>query len=189
MKVTELALPGVLFIEPRHFMDGRGYFLETYQERRYGDFDIPARFVQDNLSFSRHGVVRGLHYQLHQPQGKLVMVLQGEVFDVVVDIRLGSPTFGVAASKVLSAAGHHQLYVPPGYAHGFVVLSDAALFHYKCTDYYNPGDEYGIRWNDPDLGIAWPVAEAVLSDRDRHFPLLRDAPPEHLPIYHQPLSP
>jgi dTDP-4-dehydrorhamnose 3,5-epimerase len=183
MKVTELDLPGVLFIEPKLFGDARGYFLETYQERRYAEYGVPTRFVQDNLSFSGKGILRGLHYQLKQPQGKLVMVLQGEVFDVVADIRRGSPTFGRAVGIALSASGHHQLYVPPGYAHGFAVLSDSVHFHYKCTDYYHPGDEYGIFWNDPDLGLRWPVTEPILSDRDANFPRLKDMPPEHLPLF------
>ncbi|MDI6854992.1 MAG: dTDP-4-dehydrorhamnose 3,5-epimerase [Deltaproteobacteria bacterium] len=183
MKITELSLPGVLLIEPRVFGDERGFFLEIYQKLRYGEGGIGAEFVQDNLSFSRQGVLRGLHYQLARPQGKLVMAVHGEVFDVVVDIRKGSPTFGRWLSTSLTGESGRQLYVPPGYAHGFWVLSEAATFLYKVTDYYAPGDEYGIRWDDPDLKIPWPAAAPVLSEKDRAFPALREVPAEHLPMY------
>ncbi len=186
MRVTELSLPGVLLIEPRVFADGRGFFLEIYQKGRYGGAGVAAEFVQDNLSWSRRGVVRGLHYQLRRPQGKLVMAVAGEVFDVVVDIRKGSPTFGKWLSTTLSGENGRQLYIPPGYAHGFCVLSAGAAFLYKVTDYYAPGDEYGIRWDDPDLGIPWPAAAPVLSDKDRGYPCLREVPPEHLPEYGAP---
>ncbi len=183
MKVSPLSLPEVLLIEPRVFADPRGHFLEIFQARRYPEHGIPERFVQDNLSFSGNGVIRGLHYQLRHPQGKLVMVAAGEVFDVVVDIRRGSPRFGRWLSLTLDAASCRQLYIPPGFAHGFQVLSASATFLYKCTDYWAPGDEYGVRFDDPDLGIPWPGARSVLSDRDRHLPRLRDIPPEHLPVY------
>jgi len=183
MKVTSLELPEVLLIEPRVFPDQRGYFFELYQAERYAELGVPGRFVQDNLSFSRQGVVRGLHYQLKQPQGKLVMVLAGEVYDVVVDIRRGSPRFGRWVANRLSADNHRQLYIPPGFAHGFAVVSDTALFLYKCTDYYNPGDEYGILWNDPALNIPWPVAQAVMSSKDLTYPPLHQAPASQLPEY------
>jgi dTDP-4-dehydrorhamnose 3,5-epimerase len=183
MQVTELSLPGVLLVEPRVFRDDRGFFREIHQQARYAEAGIGAAFVQDNLSFSKRGVVRGLHYQLQRPQGKLVMALQGEVFDVVVDIRRGSPTFGKWVSTVLSGESGRQLYIPPGFAHGFGVVSDAALFLYKVTDYYAPGDEYGLRWDDPDLAIPWPVGALRLSDKDRGLPALRDIPPELLPEF------
>jgi dTDP-4-dehydrorhamnose 3,5-epimerase len=183
MKVTALSLPGVLLVEPRVFRDDRGFFLEIHQQARYAGAGIPAAFVQDNLSFSRQGVLRGLHYQLKRPQGKLVMALQGEVFDVVLDLRRGSPTFGKWVSTVLSGESGRQLYIPPGLAHGFSVVSDAALFLYKVTDYYAPGDEHGVRWDDPDLAIPWPAARPVLSDKDRGLPTLREIGPELLPEF------
>lgn len=181
MKVLFSDLAGVALIDPRVFEDQRGYFFETYQAQRYSDLGIGHSFVQDNVSFSQHGVVRGLHYQLQKPQGKLVMALQGEIIDVVVDIRQGSPHFGKWVKNLLSSDNHLQLYVPPGFAHGFMVASDTAIVLYKVTDFYNPGDEYGIIWNDPDLGIDWPLTEVILSDKDREFPSLKDAPPGHLP--------
>lgn len=181
MKVSATELPGVVLIEPRLFPDQRGYFLETYQARRYGEYGIAATFVQDNLSYSKQGVVRGLHYQLRQPQGKLVMALQGEVLDVVVDIRPDSPTFKKYTLNTLAASNHRQVYVPPGYAHGFVVLSETALVLYKVTDFYLPGDEYGVLWNDPDLDIPWPVTQGILSTKDAALPRLKDIPAELLP--------
>ncbi len=181
MKIIPVDLPEIVLLEPRIFEDRRGYFLETYQAQRYSDHGIDADFVQDNLSFSRRGVVRGLHYQLQKPQGKLVMVLQGEVIDLVVDIRLGSPNFGKWSKNTLSADNHHQLYVPPGFAHGFAVTSETATVLYKVTDYYNPGDEYGIIWNDKNLGLDWPLTEAILSDKDEKFPPLKDVPEALLP--------
>jgi dTDP-4-dehydrorhamnose 3,5-epimerase len=183
MKVTPLELPEVLLIEPRVFADRRGHFLEIFEARRYPAHGVPEGFVQDNLSFSRHGVVRGLHYQLRHPQGKLVMVAAGRVFDVVLDVRRGSPTFGRWLSLTLEAESGRQLYIPPGFAHGFQVLGEAATFLYKCTDYWAPGDEYGVRFDDPDLGIPWPVARPVLSEKDLNLPRLRDLPPAHLPVY------
>ncbi len=181
MRVIPVDLPEIVLIEPRIFEDRRGYFLETYQAQRYSDHGIDANFVQDNLSFSHRGVVRGLHYQLQKPQGKLVMVLQGEVIDLVVDIRLGSPNFGKWSKNTLSADNHRQLYVPPGFAHGFMVTSETATVLYKVTDYYNPGDEYGIIWHDVNLGLDWPLAEAILSDKDEKFPRLKDVPEALLP--------
>ncbi len=183
MQVTGLDLPGVVLLVPRVFEDRRGYFLETFQARRYAEAGVPEAFVQDNLSVSLHGVVRGLHYQLRHPQGKLVTVAAGRVFDVVLDLRRGSPTFGQWLSIILEEGSHRQLYIPPGFAHGFQVLSERAVFLYKCTDYWAPGDEYGVRFDDPELGIPWPVPGAILSDKDRELPLLREIPPEHLPEY------
>jgi dTDP-4-dehydrorhamnose 3,5-epimerase len=180
VKVTHTTLPGVLLIEPRIFSDDRGHLLETYQAERYCRSGIPP-FVQDNLSYSGRGVLRGLHYQLGRPQGKLVCVLAGEVFDVVVDIRRGSPTFGRWLSMVLDSRSYRQLYVPPGFAHGFCVTGEAALVLYKCTDYYAPQEERGLRWNDPALGIDWPVAEPLISPRDRDYPDLRQVPAAELP--------
>ncbi len=183
MKVVETALPGVRLIEPRVFADTRGFFLETWHAERYEQERIPGSFVQENYSHSTRGVLRGLHYQLKHPQGKLVWMLQGEVFDVVVDIRLGSPTFGRLASEILSGTNHRQLYIPPGFAHGFCVLSESADFLYKCTDFYDPGDEYGLRWDDPQLGIDWPLDTPLLSEKDRHYPTLDTIPRDHLPIF------
>jgi len=183
MHVTPQSFPEILLIEPRVFRDRRGYFLEIFQARRYSEQGMPADFVQDNLSHSRRGVVRGLHYQLRFPQGKLVVPLTGEIWDVVVDIRRGSPTFGQWLSVTLSADPCRQLYVPPGFAHGFAVVSDEATVLYKCTDFYHPEDEYGLIWNDPDLAIPWPAAAPVLSDKDGQYPRLKDMPPEELPVY------
>lgn len=181
MKIFQLELPGLVIIEPRLFHDPRGYFLETYQSQRYAKYGITGPFVQDNLSFSRQRVVRGLHYQLRQPQGKLVMVLHGEIWDIAVDIRPDSPTFGKWSATTLSATNHRQLYVPPGYAHGFAVLSATALVLYKVTDFYLPGDEYGILWKDQGLKIPWPIKEAILSEKDAAYPSLKDVPRELLP--------
>ena len=183
MKVIETELPGVLIIEPQVFGDRRGFFLETYHQQRYREAGIDVRFVQDNHSRSRKGVLRGLHYQLVQPQGKLVGVARGEVFDVAVDIRRGSPTFGRWAACVLDDHRHRRLYVPPGFAHGFCVLSDEADFVYKCTDFYHPRSERGILWNDPDIGIEWPDLEMALSDKDARNPRLAEMAPEDLPAY------
>ncbi len=181
MTVTETALPGVLLIEPRVFGDARGFFLERYHAGRYAEAGIPGPFVQDNHSRSERGILRGLHFQKQHPQGKLVEVVRGAVYDVAVDVRPGSATFGRWAAAVLSDENHHQLWVPPGFAHGFVVLSDAADFLYKCTDVYHPEDEGGVAWDDPDLGIAWPVEAPRLSDKDRALPRLKDLGPDDLP--------
>jgi dTDP-4-dehydrorhamnose 3,5-epimerase len=182
MKVIETALPGVLIIEPKVHGDARGFFVETWHARRYAEHGLPSHFVQDNHSRSSRGVLRGLHYQLQQPQGKLVRVTQGEVFDVVVDIRRGSPTFGQWAGVRLSGENHRQFYVPPGFAHGFCTLSETADFLYKCTDYYHPQSERGVLWNDPDIGIEWPELDVRLSDKDRNNRRLRDLGDE-LPVY------
>ena len=183
MNVTETELPGVLVVEPRVFGDTRGFFMESFNGERYKEVGIPDRFVQDNLSYSARGVLRGLHFQSPNPQGKLVSVLEGEVFDVAVDIRVGSPTFGRWTGTVLSGENKRQLYIPPDFAHGFLVTGEAALFFYKCTDYYRPASERVVLWNDPDIGIEWPIGAPVLSDKDRAAPPLRAMSEEALPRY------
>lgn len=185
MNVIATALPGVLLLEPKVFGDARGFFLETWQTVRYREAGLPERFVQDNQSRSRRGVLRGLHYQLVQPQGKLVWVARGGVFDVAVDIRRGSPTFGRWCGYLLDDANHRQLYIPPGFAHGFCVVSDEADFFYKCTDYYHPQSEQGIAWDDPGIGIRWPLAasEVALSVKDQANPRLAAQALEKLPVY------
>jgi dTDP-4-dehydrorhamnose 3,5-epimerase len=183
MKVYPTRLQGVHLIEARIFTDPRGFFMETWHADRYRQAHIPGPFVQDNYSYSTRGVLRGLHYQLKHPQGKLVQVLQGEVFDVAVDIRHGSPTFGHWTGVILSGDNHRQLYIAPGFAHGFCVLSETAQFLYKCTDFYAPGDEYGLRWDDPALAIEWPVTTPLLAEKDRHYPTLSTVPRELLPVF------
>ena len=174
MKVIETQLPGVLIIEPRAFGDHRGFFLETFQVERYREHGIDLPFVQDNHSRSARGVLRGLHFQRTRPQGKLVSVSRGAVYDVAVDIDPQSATCGQFVGVELNDENHRQLWVPPGYAHGFCVISEVADFQYKCTDYYQPEDEGGLLWNDPDVGIPWPVAEPQLSAKDQLNPRLRD---------------
>lgn len=174
MNIVKTTLPGVLLIEPRVFSDERGFFYESYQARRYEEAGIPARFVQDNLSRSGRGVLRGMHYQLGRPQAKLVQVIRGEVFDVAVDIRKGSPNFGQWVGYRLSDKNQRQLYIPEGFVHGFYVLSEVADFYYKCSDYYAQEEERGVRWDDSDLGIEWPEGDRILAPRDAQFPLLRD---------------
>lgn len=176
-------LPEVLIIEPKVFGDERGFFLETFHVKHLAEAGLNVEFVQDNQSRSGRGVLRGLHYQLLQPQGKLVRVSRGEVFDVAVDVRLGSPTFGQWFGCILDDKTHRQLYVPPGFAHGFCVLSDVADFVYKCTDYYHPQSEQGIAWDDPALGIEWPLRDVQLSEKDRQHPRLEEQAPERLPVY------
>ena len=176
MKVVKTPIEGVLLIKPQVFGDERGYFVETWQKERYEAAGINLPFVQDNHSKSTKGILRGLHFQNQHPQGKLVMVSLGEVFDVAVDIRKGSPTFGKWFGAILNQENQNQLWIPPGMAHGFVVLSDVAHFHYKCTDFYHPGDEGSIRWNDPTIGIDWPYKEEpVLSAKDQIAPFFKDA--------------
>ena len=174
VKRTDLAIPGVCLLDPKVFTDDRGHFFETYREDVFRELGIHDRFVQDNHSFSRRGVLRGLHYQLNRPQAKLVRILQGEVFDVAVDLRRGSPTFGQWVGEVLTAAGRRQMYIPAGFAHGFLVLSETAEFLYKCSDFYAPKEERGIAWNDPKIGIAWPLAglAPLLNPRDAGYPAL-----------------
>lgn len=172
MKVIDTLIQDVKLIEPRVFNDERGYFLETFQQARYeAALGCELNFVQDNYSRSKQGVLRGLHFQKTQPQGKLVRVSEGEVFDVVFDRREGSPSYGKWIGRVLSSTNHHQLWVPPGLAHGFLVLSEFAVLEYKCTSFYNPEDEGAIRWDDPDLGIDWPLSgKPIVSTKDQAAP-------------------
>jgi dTDP-4-dehydrorhamnose 3,5-epimerase len=185
MRVIPTRLPGVLIVEPRVYRDDRGYFLETWSDANYGPQGLPTRFAQDNLSCSAVGVVRGLHYQFPTAQGKLVSVVRGRVFDVAVDIRVGSPTFGQWEGVLLSSDDARQLYIPEGFAHGFCVVGDEpALFAYKCTAGYDPAGQCSILWDDPDLGIGWPSeAPPSLSPKDRDAPRLRDVPESRLPRY------
>jgi dTDP-4-dehydrorhamnose 3,5-epimerase len=170
MKVIETKIKDLLIIEPKIFGDERGFFYETFQAERYKKAGIKESFVQDNRSRSTKGVLRGLHFQKSKSQGKLVSVTSGEVFDVAVDLRPNSETFGQYESIVLTGQNKLQFYVPPGFAHGFCVLSDTADFQYKCTDYYDPTDESGLLWSDPDLDIDWPIIEPLLSEKDMHQP-------------------
>ncbi|WP_412063576.1 dTDP-4-dehydrorhamnose 3,5-epimerase [Rubrivirga sp. IMCC45206] len=183
MTVHPTRLPGVLLVEPRVFEDERGYFLERFHADRYAEAGMPGPWVQDNHSRSRRGVVRGLHFQRRCPQGKLVEVVRGAIYDVVLDLRAGSPTFGEWEGVELSDATHRQLWVPPGFAHGFAVVSETADVLYRCTAGYEPGDEGGVRWDDPALGIDWPVAreEAVVSEKDRALPWLASLAASDLP--------
>jgi len=183
MNVVPTGLEGVIIFQPKVFADDRGYFLETWSGRRYEEAGIRETFCQDNVSFSHRQVLRGLHFQHPRGQGKLVGVVSGEVFDVAVDIRRGSPTFGRYVGVVLSEDNHKQLYIPPGFAHGFCVLSDTARFAYKCTEYYDAATDAGIVYNDPDIAIDWPIDRPLLSQKDRQLPRLRDIPPERLPHY------
>lgn len=183
MKVFQTNLEGVLLIEPRVFDDPRGYFMETYQSVRYRDARIGVNFVQDNVSYSRKATLRGLHYQHPHDQAKLVQVFKGEVFDVTVDIRWGSATFGKWLGINLSEENKRQVFIPAGFAHGFCVLSDVAMFLYKCSDLYAPDCEGGVLWSDPDIGIEWPVKEPILSEKDAVYPRLRDIPVDRLPRY------
>lgn len=178
MQVSAAPLEGLLVIETKLWCDARGVFVETYHQDRYRAAGITAAFVQDNFSWSQANVLRGLHYQLSRPQGKLVMVVEGRVFDVAVDIRKGSPTFGRWHGEELSAENGRQIYIPPGFAHGFCVLSERAGFMYRCTDYYSPSDERGIRWNDPQLAIAWPLANPLVSQKDQSYKTLGEMLPE-----------
>lgn len=180
MNIIACPLEGLLLLEPKVFGDARGFFMETWNRRRYAEAGIDADFVQDNISVSRRGILRGLHFQNPNPQGKLVSVLQGEVFDVAVDIRRHSPSFGKWHGTRLSSDNKRQFYIPPGFAHGFVVLSELAMFHYKCTQFYSPADELAIRWDDPDIAVEWPVGSPLLSDKDARARCLKDLPPERL---------
>lgn len=180
MRVERCEIDGLILIEPQVFGDSRGFFLELWNEKRFEEAGITVPFVQDNVSFSRRGILRGLHFQNPNAQGKLVSALQGEIFDVAVDLRRSSPTFGKWFSVVLSGEKKQQLFIPAGFAHGFQVVSETALFHYKCTGLYSPKDERTLRWDDPELGINWPVADPTLSDKDRKGTLLKDFSPEHL---------
>lgn len=183
MKVIETSLPGALVLEPQVFGDARGFFYESYNEAKYHEAGVDHRFIQSNVSRSAKGVLRGLHYQWPNPQGKLVSVLEGEVYDVAVDIRRGSPTFGQSVGVMLTAENHRHFWIPEGFAHGFCVLSDFATFTYQCTALYDAKADAGIRWNDDALGIDWPLSAPLLSDKDGKAPLLKDVAPERLPIY------
>ena len=183
MKVIETEIPGVLILEPQVFKDGRGFFMETYQKQKYEKAGITASFVQDNLSFSQKNTLRGLHYQYPHGQENLVQVLQGSVLDVAVDIRRGSPSFGKWVSVELSDTNKRQFFIPSGYAHGFIVLTETATFNYKCSDFYSPADEQGIIFSDPDLDIHWPSGEYILSEKDTQYPCLHDISEEHLHEY------
>ena len=181
MNRLDTGLPDVILLEPKRFGDDRGFFMEMFHAKRYEEAGIAGPFVQDNFSRSAKGILRGLHFQEPNAQGKLVQVLAGAVYDVAVDIRRGSPTFGRWVGVELSADNRRQLWVPAGFAHGFCVLSESADFHYKCTDFYEPASERGIAWNDPEVGIAWPVTAPLLSSKDAVAPRLQDAP--LLPVY------
>lgn len=185
MDVRTTQLHGLLVLEPKVFSDTRGYFLETYNSDRYKNAGLAGEFVQDNISFSKKGVLRGLHFQNPHQQAKLVQVLSGAVLDVAVDIRRGSPTFGRWHSEILSEENHMQMFIPEGFAHGFCVLSETAIFSYKCTDFYNPASEGGIIWNDPDFNIDWQVDEPILSPKDAAYPRLKDVPGERLPVFQE----
>lgn len=182
MKVIETHIPGVLIIEPKVWGDDRGYFLESYRSNRYAELGIPERLVQDNQSFSRRGVLRGLHIQHPFAQGKLVQVYSGVVFDVAVDLRRGSASFGQWVGVTLSGENKHQFWVPAGFAHGFLVTSETALFAYKCSDYYHPETELSVRWDDAAIGIDWPLdGTPELSDKDKEAANLADIPADRLP--------
>ena len=183
MKIVETRLPGCVVLEPAVYGDTRGFFYETWNAERFGKTGLPTHFVQSNVSLSARNVVRGLHYQWPRPQGKLVSVLQGEVFDVAVDLRRGSPSFGQWDAAVLSAENKKQIWIPEGFAHGFAVLSESAVFNYLCTDVYVKEVDSGVRWNDPAIGIDWPVQEPVLSEKDRRAPLLADISTDRLPVF------
>lgn len=184
MRRIDTDLPGVCVLEPNVFGDARGFFYEAWNRARFAELGLPGlEFVQGNVSLSARGVLRGLHYQWPNPQGKLVSVLRGEVYDVAVDIRRGSPTFGRWAAAILSAENKRLFWIPEGFAHGFAVLSDEALFAYQCTALYDAAADAGIRWNDGDIAVDWPLAEPQLSAKDAAAPFLADVPPERLPSF------
>jgi len=183
IKFNTTSLPGVILIEPQVFEDPRGFFMETFHKKKYAVEGIDRVFVQDNHSHSKRGTLRGLHYQLRHAQGKLICVVAGEVFDVAVDIRCGAPTFGKWSGTYISAENKRQLYIPEGFAHGFSVLSETADVIYKCTDFYTPGDEYGIFWADPTIDIDWKIESPVLSKKDSQNPELSQVAEELLPVY------
>ena len=182
MKINPTSIKDVLVIEPKVFRDSRGFFMETFHQRRYKKAGINRTFVQDNLSFSVKHTIRGLHFQIKIPQAKLIQVIAGEIFDVVVDIRLDSSTYGQWISMHLSDQNNRQLFIPEGFAHGFCVLSETALFSYKCSDFYYADDEGGILWSDPEIGIDWPVEEPIVSEKDKHNPILSDLSDDLLPV-------
>jgi dTDP-4-dehydrorhamnose 3,5-epimerase len=181
MNIIKTLLPGVVIIERDVFKDSRGHFIETFQADRYQQHGLPTHFVQDNFSYSYQNVLRGLHYQLQHPQGKLVSVTHGKVLDIIVDIRIDSPTFGKSITVEISDQNCRQVYIPVGFAHGFCVLSEYAGFIYKCTDYYHPDDEHGVCWHDPDLEISLPIDAPILSKKDAVLPRLKNIPENQLP--------
>ena len=186
MQKLSTSLPEVWELQPKVFRDARGFFLETYHQQKFSDLGIPDVFVQDNHSCSAKGTLRGIHYQLRHPQAKLCRVIEGEVLDVAVDVRLGSPNFGKWTSVVLSAERQNQIFIPQGFAHGFVALSDSVQFLYKCTNFYDPAGEYGIIWNDPGLAVSWGVANPLVSEKDAKLSTLAAMPREFLPRYPTP---
>ena len=186
MERLNTALPDVWELQPKVFRDPRGFFLETYNRNRFVEIGINETFVQDNHSRSSLGTLRGLHYQLHHAQAKLCRVIEGEAFDVAVDIRLGSPTFGKWTSVLLSAEKQNQIFIPAGFAHGFVARTESVQFLYKCSEFYDPGDEHGIRWDDPALAIAWGVSNPLISEKDAKYSTLAEVSPENLPKYSKP---
>jgi dTDP-4-dehydrorhamnose 3,5-epimerase len=183
MQKVDTSLPGVFELRPKIFGDARGFFMETYHRTKFADFGIRDTFVQDNHSCSAKGTLRGLHYQLQHPQAKLCRVVEGEALDVVVDIRVGSPQFGKWTSVLLSATIQNQIYVPAGFAHGFLALTNSVQFLYKCSDFYDPVDERGILWNDSDLNINWGISSPIISERDSKNPKLGEVLPQCLPVY------
>ncbi len=183
MQKVDTSLLGVFELRPKIFGDARGFFMETYHRTKFADLGIRDMFVQDNHSSSAKGTLRGLHYQLQHPQAKLCRVVEGEALDVVVDIRVGSPQFGKWTSVLLSATIQNQIYVPAGFAHGFLALTNSVQFLYKCSDFYDPGDERGILWNDPDLSINWGINSPIISEKDSKNPRLGEVPPQYLPGY------
>jgi dTDP-4-dehydrorhamnose 3,5-epimerase len=183
MEIIDTKIKDVKLIKPKIYGDSRGFFLETYHKDQYKKAGISDHFVQDNHSRSKKNILRGLHYQLDKMQGKLVRVSNGRVYDVAVDMREGSPTFKEHVSFILSDKNQYQLYIPPGFAHGFCVISDEADFEYKCTEFYNPNSEVGIMWNDPDIGIDWPISDPIVSDKDNKNFLISEIPNSLIPKY------
>ena len=186
MQRVPTSLPDVWELQPKVFRDPRGFFLETYNKNRFAEIGIHETFVQDNHSRSSKGTLRGLHYQLRHAQAKLCRVIEGEAFDVAVDIRVGSPTFGKWTSVLLSAEKQNQIFIPAGFAHGFLARSETVQFLYKCSEFYDPGDEHGLRWDDPGLAIAWDVSSPLISEKDTRYSSLAEAPRENLPRYSKP---
>ncbi|MCP3926858.1 MAG: dTDP-4-dehydrorhamnose 3,5-epimerase [Desulfobacterales bacterium] len=181
MKILNTEINGLMVIEPKIFEDDRGFFFESYQKNRYEDFGITSNFVQDNISYSKKNTLRGLHFQIDNPQAKLVQVISGEIYDVALDLRVNSPHFGEWFGVVLSGSNKKQLFIPEGFAHGFCVTSDTATFSYKCSDIYNPTDEGGIIWSDPEININWPVTNPVLSQKDNIYKQLSQLESHELP--------
>ncbi len=180
MEYSPTKIKDVLLIKPSIFTDDRGYFYESYRQSHFREAGLDIQFVQDNVSYSHENILRGLHYQIQNPQDKLVMALRGEILDVAVDLRQSSPTFGQSVSRILSAENHCQMFIPKGFAHGFLVRSASAQIYYKCSDYYNPEGERGLKWDDPELSVNWKVESPILSEKDQQHPLLSDIPKHDL---------